>query len=97
MLIDSYFEIFFNSFISSLQWFYGLIIFKGLWYKNFFWGIIIISLIIWILEIIFPWRKNQKIIRKDFWLDGFYLFFNFFIFSIIISGFYEIIESMEIR
>ena len=91
MLINSYFEIFFNSFISSFQWLFGLILFEGIWYENFFWGIILISLIIWLLEIIFPWRKNQKIIRKDFWLDGFYLFFNFFIFSIIISGFYEII------
>ena len=91
MLINSYLELFFNSFISSFQWLFGLILFEGIWYENFFWGIILISLIIWLLEIIFPWRKNQKIIRKDFWLDGFYLFFNFFIFSIIISGFYEII------
>src|SRR5690606_35868566 len=32
-----------------------------------------------------------SIFRKDFWLDGFYMFFNFFIFSIAISGFYEIL------
>ena len=96
MLINSYFEIFFNSFISSFQWLFGLILFEGIWYENFFWGIILISLIIWLLEIIFPWRKNQKIIRKDFWLDGFYLFFNFFIFSIIVSGFYEIIYKFFI-
>ena len=96
MLINSYFEIFFNSFVSSFHWFIGLILFEGIWYENFFWGIILISLIIWLLEIIFPWRKNQKIIRKDFWLDGFYLFFNFFIFSIIISGFYEIIYQFFI-
>ena len=96
MLINSYFEIFFNSFISSFQWLIGLILFDGIWYENFFWGIILISLIVWLLEIIFPWRKNQKIIRKDFWLDGFYLFFNFFIFSIIISGVYEIIYQFFI-
>lgn len=35
------------------------------------------------LEIIFPWRKKQPAIRKDFWLDGFYMFFNFFIFSLV--------------
>jgi sterol desaturase/sphingolipid hydroxylase (fatty acid hydroxylase superfamily) len=35
------------------------------------------------MEIIIPWRKNQKIIRKGFWLDLFYVFFNFFIFSLI--------------
>jgi len=35
------------------------------------------------LEIIFPWRKQQGRIRKDFWLDGFYMFFNFFLFSLV--------------
>ena len=27
--------------------------------------------------------KNQKIIRKDFWLDAFYMFFNFYFFKLI--------------
>ena len=40
----------------------------------------------------FPLRKNQSIIRKDFWLDLFYMFFNFFIFSIVISGVYSSLE-----
>jgi sterol desaturase/sphingolipid hydroxylase (fatty acid hydroxylase superfamily) len=30
-----------------------------------------------------PWRKGQKPIRKDFWLDVFYMFFNFFLVSLI--------------
>jgi sterol desaturase/sphingolipid hydroxylase (fatty acid hydroxylase superfamily) len=42
-----------------------------------------VSLFFWILEIVIPWRKNQPIIRKDFWLDAFYMFFNFFLFSLI--------------
>ena len=57
-------------------------------YTNYFWGLIIISVAVWLLEIAYPWRKEQSIIRKDFWLDVFYMFFNFFIFSIIISGVY---------
>jgi len=44
------------------------------------------------LEMLFPWRKNQSIFRKDFWLDAFYMFFNFFIFAIVISGVYSILE-----
>lgn len=36
------------------------------------------------LRITFPWRKNQPIFRKDFWLDTFYMFFNFFILNLII-------------
>jgi len=79
--------------MSSSKWIIGQILFEGEWYKNFFWGIILISLFIWVIEIVFPWRKNQKIFRKDFWLDGFYLVFNFFIFSTIISGFYELIDQ----
>ncbi len=31
----------------------------------------------------FPWRKNQGAIRHDFWVDVFYMFFNFFLFSLI--------------
>jgi len=52
-------------------------------WDNYFYGLIVISLIVWILEIRFPWRKNQNIIRKGFWLDTFYLFFNFFLLNLI--------------
>lgn len=38
---------------------------------------------VWLLEILLPWRNNQKIFRKGFWLDSFYIFFNFFLFSLI--------------
>ncbi|HQU74594.1 MAG TPA: sterol desaturase family protein, partial [Calditrichia bacterium] len=31
-----------------------------------------------------PWREDQPKFRKDFWLDAFYMFFNFFFFSLII-------------
>lgn len=53
-------------------------------FQNPFYLLIYLSLAVWLLEIIIPWRKNQKIIRKDFWLDSFYMFFNFFIFNLII-------------
>jgi sterol desaturase/sphingolipid hydroxylase (fatty acid hydroxylase superfamily) len=91
--MNIYIDILYNFFMSSSKWIIGQILFEGEWYKNFFWGIILISLFIWVIEIVFPWRKNQKIFRKDFWLDGFYLVFNFFIFSTIISGFYELIDQ----
>lgn len=50
---------------------------------NYFYWLILISLICWGLEVVFPWRKNQAIFRKDFWLDTFYMFFNFFLFYLI--------------
>ena len=52
--------------------------------ENYFYGLVFISLAVFILEIIFPWRKNQPILRKDFWLDLFYMFFNFFILNLIL-------------
>jgi sterol desaturase/sphingolipid hydroxylase (fatty acid hydroxylase superfamily) len=52
-------------------------------WHNYFWWLIGISVVVWGLELIFPWRKNQAAIRDDFWLDGFYMFFNFFLFSLI--------------
>ena len=53
-------------------------------FYNYFYLLIGISLVVWILEILFPWRKNQSAFRKDFFLDAFYMFFNFFIFNLII-------------
>ncbi|WP_445731178.1 sterol desaturase family protein [Mariniflexile sp.] len=53
-------------------------------WDNFFYGLIAISLTVWLLEIMFPWRKNQSIFRKDFWLDTFYMFFNFFLLNLIV-------------
>ena len=52
-------------------------------WHNYFWWLLGLSVGIWLLEIVFPWRTEQGVIRKDFWLDGFYMFFNFFLFSLI--------------
>lgn len=51
---------------------------------NYFYWLILISLFFFALEICNPWRKEQSKFRKDFWLDVFYMFFNFFLFSLII-------------
>tara|TARA_R110000868_G_scaffold388005_1_gene656767 strand:+ start:450 stop:1313 length:864 start_codon:yes stop_codon:yes gene_type:complete len=85
-------EYFFEAFLNTLNWTWNSITFQVPWYTNYFWGLITLSLLVWGLEILFPWRKNQKVIRKDFWLDAFYLFFNFFIFAIVISGVYALLE-----
>lgn len=51
---------------------------------NMFYWLIVISLLFFFLELVKPWRKNQAKFRKDFWLDCFYMFFNFFLFSLIV-------------
>ncbi len=85
-------DAFLNSTTGTANWVWNLITFQVPWYQNYFYGLIVISLIVWGLELLFPWRRNQKAIRKDFWLDGFYMFFNFFIFAIAISWFYSLLE-----
>ena len=88
--MDEYFDLFQKTFRGSFNWTLKSILFEVPWYQNFFWGLTLISLIIWCLEVLFPWRKEQKIFRNDFWLDAFYMYFNFFVFTIVISGFYKI-------
>ena len=60
--------------------------------QNYIYWLVGISLFVFTLELIFPWRKNQKSFRKDFWLDFFYMFFNIFIFQLI--G-YKLVSSMS--
>ena len=91
--MNEYMEIFMQSFLGTADWTWNSITFQVPWYTNYFWGLIIISLAVWGLEIAFPWRKSQGLIRKDFWLDGFYMFFNFFVFAIVISGVYSLLEK----
>jgi sterol desaturase/sphingolipid hydroxylase (fatty acid hydroxylase superfamily) len=92
--MNSYFEIFLQSLTGTLNWTWNSIIFQVPWYTNYFWGLIAISAVVWGLEIAFPWRKSQKVIRKDFWLDAFYMFFNFFVFAIVISGVYSLLGKL---
>ena len=53
-------------------------------YNNYFYWLLIVSAFFFLLEVLKPWREDQSRFRKDFWLDFFYMFFNFFLFSLII-------------
>ncbi|WP_299148047.1 sterol desaturase family protein [uncultured Dokdonia sp.] len=81
-----------DAILGTIDWTWKSVIFEVPWYTNYFWGLIILSLLVWSMEILFPWRKEQSVFRKDFWLDGFYMFFNFFLFTIAISGFYKLLQ-----
>jgi sterol desaturase/sphingolipid hydroxylase (fatty acid hydroxylase superfamily) len=52
-------------------------------WSNYFYWLIALSVFVWLIEILIPWRKNQPVFRKGIWLDTFYIFFNFFLFSLI--------------
>lgn len=81
MNLQKYFEIFANGF--SGYWNYLIHEITHPAWNNYFWWLIGVSLFFFALEIIIPWRKKQPIFRKDFWQDAFYMFFNFFLFSLI--------------
>lgn len=50
---------------------------------SWFYLLLLISAVVYALELARPWRREQRRVRRDFWLDGFYMFFNFFLFSLI--------------
>ncbi|MEH6657224.1 sterol desaturase family protein [Leeuwenhoekiella marinoflava] len=52
-------------------------------WTNYFYWLLGLSLLVFIFEIVIPWRQKQPIFRKGFWLDAFYMIFNFFLFSLI--------------
>jgi len=81
--MNKYLEIILKSYSDYWNYIKQSILMELNW-ENYFYGLIIISLVVWGLEIIFPWRKNQPIFRKDFWLDTFYMFFIFFLVNLIV-------------
>ncbi len=77
-------EVLFKAYKNYADYFVNMLVHpfeKGL---SPFYFLILVSLFVWMLEIIWPWRKKQRIIRKDFWLDTFYMFFNYFFFNLLI-------------
>jgi len=80
--MEKYWDIFTNAYSGYASYLYNEITNPSL--KNYFYWLIAVSLFFLALEVIIPWRKKQPVMRKDFWLDAFYMFFNFFIFSLII-------------
>lgn len=79
--MSKYWEIFVNSFQGYARYFAHEVVAPH--WGNYFYWLIAISLAVYALELLFPWRKNQRPLREDFWLDTFYMFFNFFVFSLV--------------
>ncbi|MEZ4828580.1 MAG: sterol desaturase family protein [Bacteroidia bacterium] len=77
-----YWEIFINGYTGYAGYLWREITHPAI--HNYFYWLIVVSLFFFGMEWIRPWRENQPRFRKDFWLDFFYMFFNFFLFSLII-------------
>lgn len=78
----NYLEIISKSYLNYFNYLKNELVYPN--WDNYFYGLIVISLFVWILELLFPWRKNQPLFRDGFWLDLFYMFFNFFILNLIL-------------
>jgi sterol desaturase/sphingolipid hydroxylase (fatty acid hydroxylase superfamily) len=81
--MEKYIDLIKNSYSGYWNYLKNEILLQNNW-DNYFYGLIVISIVVWLLEGLFPWRKNQGVFRKDFWLDTFYMFFNFFILNLIL-------------
>ena len=79
--MDKYFKIILDAYTGYANFFVNEILTPS-WHNYFYW-LVGASLLIWLAEIIFPWRKNQPLVREHFWLDAFYLFWNYFLFALI--------------
>jgi sterol desaturase/sphingolipid hydroxylase (fatty acid hydroxylase superfamily) len=80
--MEKYWNIFVNGYTGYANYLWNDILNPS--WKSYFYWLILVSLFFFVIEILLPWRKKQLILRKDFWLDAFYMFFNFFLFSLII-------------
>ena len=84
--MEKYLELFTREFLNYAQYL-GREISRPGW-NNYFYWLVGISLFFFLVEIVKPWKKGQPVFRKQFWLDFFYMFFNFFLFSLI--GFHAV-------
>jgi sterol desaturase/sphingolipid hydroxylase (fatty acid hydroxylase superfamily) len=79
--MDKYLKVISDGYTGYWSYFINEVIHPG-WHNYFYW-LLGTSIVIYILEVVFPWRKNQPLIRAHFWLDIFYLFWNYFLFSLV--------------
>lgn len=79
--METYWSIFQQSFTGYAAYLWHEV-FHPHWGNYFYW-LIALSVFVYALELLFPWRKKQSPVREDFWLDIFYMFFNFFLFGLV--------------
>ena len=80
--MNRYLETFIDGYRSYAHYFWQELT-QPTWHNYFYW-LLAVSVFFFALEWIRPWRENQPKFRKDFWLDAFYMIFNFFLFSLLV-------------
>jgi sterol desaturase/sphingolipid hydroxylase (fatty acid hydroxylase superfamily) len=79
--MDKYLKIIGEAYGGYAQYLLNEIIYPS-WHNYFYW-VIGASTLLFLAEKYFPWRKNQAVIHDHFGLDVFYIFWNYFLFSLI--------------
>lgn len=79
--MTDYGAVFVDAFVGYARWLGRELANPGL--DNYVTWLAGVSLACFVAEQLAPWRERQPRIRKDFWLDAFYVVFNFFLFSLI--------------
>lgn len=80
--MKTYFEVFKQGYVNYWNYLWWEISHPG--WNNYFYWLLAVSAFFMVLEILRPWHGHHPLKRKDFWLDLFYMFFNFFLFSLVI-------------
>jgi len=81
MDLGKYLETFVNGYTGYARYLWHEITHPA--WDNYFYWLIGVSLFFFLWEYLRPWRRAQGAFTHDFWLDVFYMFFNFFLFSLI--------------
>src|SRR5690606_39838446 len=92
--MEKYGNAFWEGFSGMVQWTWRSIVMDVPWYTNYFWGLLLISLLVWALEIRFPWRREQPILRKDFWLGALHVFLHFFLVAVDLSVVFKVVGRL---
>jgi sterol desaturase/sphingolipid hydroxylase (fatty acid hydroxylase superfamily) len=79
--MEKYLKIIGEAYAGYAQYFFNEIIHPS-WHNYFYW-LVVASIVIFFAEKFFPWRKNQPTIHEHLGLDIFYLFWNYFLFSLV--------------
>lgn len=89
--MNPYLTLFRDTFVGYAHYVLGLAI-QPHW-ENWLYCFLILSFAVYGLELLFPWRRLQSVIRRDFWLDGFYMVFNLFLLGLL--GFEAVVTVVE--
>jgi sterol desaturase/sphingolipid hydroxylase (fatty acid hydroxylase superfamily) len=80
-LLTTFRDTFVASFRNNLDWFLHHELQPS--FTSFFWWLVGLTVVVYALELAFPWRRGQRALREDFWLDLFYVFFNIVVFPVL--------------